>query len=160
VKNIGNADSKASVLKVTATLVPPDPAAAAGGLATCPPFMTPAQCDAALAFAGLGLGLAGESVVNVTKACGNPFPEFLEAVPVLKPGESKTFMRDTGPSHVTLALSSQAVSPQGTHIKKCPPTLVCAWDVKAVADAANDNSEGNKQNNTATRRAQREVSFK
>jgi hypothetical protein len=32
--------------------------------------------------------------------------------------------------------------------------------VKAVADAANDNAEGNKQNNTATRRAQREVSFK
>ena len=160
VKNIGNADAKASILKVTATLVPPDAASAAAGLATCPSYMTPEQCEAMLGFAGLGLGLGGVSVVNVTKACGNPFPEFLEAVPPLKPGESKTFTRNTGPSHVTLSLSPQAVSPQATHVKKCPSTLVCAWDVKAVADAVNDNDEANEHNNTATRFAQREVSFK
>ena len=45
-------------------------------------------------------------------------------------------------------------------MKSCSPTLVCAWDVKAVADASNDNEERNEQNNTSTRRALREVSFK
>ena len=164
VKNVGNGDSKLSVLKVSATLVPPE-AAAGGGSTSCPPGWTPAQCAAVAAFAsflgGQGGGASPAAVEKMTNACGNPFPEFLEAVPVLKPGESKTFKRDTGAYQVAITgVFAQPASPQITHIKPCSPTLVCAWDVKAVADASNDNDERNEQNNTSTRRALREVSFK
>ena len=49
----------------------------------------------------------------MTKACGNPFPEFLEAVPVLKPGESKTFKRETGPYQVAVTgVFAQPASPR------------------------------------------------
>lgn len=167
VKNAGNADSKLSVLKVTATLVPPE-GSSGGGSGSCPPNMSPQECAALQALAAFLSGLApggsssgGASTEKITKACGNPFPEFLEAVPVLKPGESKTFMRDTGPYQVMISgVIAQPLSPQVTHVKQCPPKLVCAWDVKAVADASNDNDERNEGNNTSTKRALREVTFK
>ena len=44
VKNIGSADSKASVLKVTATFVPPAPSPGGGGGGSCLPFQTPQEC--------------------------------------------------------------------------------------------------------------------
>jgi hypothetical protein len=169
VKNIGNVDSKLSVLKVTATFVPPPGGSGGGsGSGSCPPSMTPADCADLMAFAAGLLGAltsigngGGPSSDSMKKACGNPFPEFLEAVPVLKPGESKTFMRDTGGYQVSISgFVAQPLSPQATHVKQCSPTLVCAWDVKAVADASNDNDERNEANNTSTRRALREVSFK
>jgi hypothetical protein len=166
VKNVGNTDSKLSVLKVTATLVEPEVSSPPSGSGSCPPWMTPAQCDALLGFAsflgGQGGGASASQVEKMRAACGNPFPEFLEAVPVLKPGESKTFTRNVGPHQVQISipgLFSQAAGPQVTRVKKCSPTLICAWSVKAVADASNDNDERNEANNTATKQALREVSF-
>lgn len=163
VKNIGTADSKLSVLKVTATFVPPD-GPLTGGSATpmsasaCPPPMTPAECAAA--GATLGSFLAGSGSSDPKAACGSPFKEVIEAVPVLKPGESKTIARDTGPSVIVLGtFAKTSGSPQGTHVKKCAPTLVCAFDVVAVADASNDNEELKETNNTTTRRAFRSVKF-
>lgn len=158
VKNVGNADSKLSVLKVAATLVPPETPPPSGSV-DCTVLWTPEQCAAVKAILA---GLTGPSAEKITKACGNPFPEFLEAVPVLKPGESKTFMRNAGGYQVAITgvLSQTMAAPQATHVKQCSPTLVCAWDVKAVADASNDNDERNEGNNTAARRALREVSFK
>lgn len=163
VKNIGSADSKVSVLRVTATFVPPA-TSPVGGSAGCPSFMTQEECDTASGIAGTVLGLAGpsNSADQMRKACGNPFREVIEAVPVLKPGESKTFTRDVGPQRVTISVGSMAqpASTQVTHVKGCLPTLVCVWDVKAVADASNDNDESHEDNNVATRRASREVGFK
>ena len=163
VKNIGNGNSKAAVLRVTANLAPPSPPLG-GGPGGCPSYMTPEECAfvKALLDGFLSTGNpSGPSIEAIKNACGNPFKEFLEAVPVLLPGQSKTYMRDNGPHQVTLTgMISQAVSTGGTHVKACPPTLVCAWDVTAVVDAANDNDETNKANNTATKRSVREVSFK
>ena len=83
------------------------------------------------------------------------------AIPPLKPGDSKTFMKDKGPYQVNLTgFTTPVTSPQSTHLKQCPLILVCAWDVKAVADAQNDNDERSKANNTATKRALREVAYK
>jgi hypothetical protein len=157
VKNIGSADSRLSVLKVSAAFVPPDgPLAGVPGAASCDPPMTQAQCDVAAAFAGL----FGAASPDPKVACGEPFKEIVEAVPVLKPGESKTFARDTGPAFLLVrGLMRPAGSTQGTHLKKCPPTLTCAFDVVARADASNDNEELNKANNTATLRVFRDVKY-
>ena len=79
---------------------------------------------------------------------------------VFKPGESRTFTRDTGPTSILMrGFARTAGSTQGTHVKKCTPTLVCAFDIVAKADASNDNDELNKANNTATRRAFRDVKY-
>ena len=160
VKNVGTVDSKLSVLKVTATLaLPAGSPGGGGGSGNCPAGWSPGQCDA---IGSLLSGLSGAVTIEKMKTvCGNPFADVLEAVPVLKPGESKSFARDTGPYSISLAgFLRQPVSTQATHVKPCSPTLVCAWDVKAVADASNDNDERNESNNTATKRALREVSFK
>jgi hypothetical protein len=166
VRNIGNVDSKLSVLKVTATLVPlvlPS----GNGTGWCPPFFSPEDCANMLAFAEANMPIPQPGSPNglsndaVKKACGNPFKDVLEAVPVLKPGESKTFKRDVGPYQVALTgLVQQTTSVGSTHLKRCSPTLVCAWDVTAVADASNDNDEKSRANNTATKRSVREVTFK
>ena len=159
VKNVGSVDSKLSVLKVTAILaLPAGSPGGGGGSGNCPAAWSQAQRDA---FSSLFGGLTGAVTVEKMKtACGVPFPEIVEAVPVLKPGESKSFARDTGPFRILLSGLQQPGSTQATHVKPCSPTLVCAWDVKALADASNDNDERSESNNTATKRALREVSFK
>lgn len=160
VKNVGAADSKLSVLKVSAVFVPPDGSLSGGGSgpATCDPPLPPGQCEALSSFLSFLTGGAGTT--DPKAACGEPFKEIIEAVPVLKPGESKTFTRDTGASSILMGgFRKTAGSPQATHVKKCTPTLVCAFDIVAKADASNDNDELNRANNTATRRAFREVRY-
>lgn len=159
VKNVGTVDSKLSVLKVSAVFVPPDGSLSGGGSggASCDPPLPPGQCEALSNFIS---GLLGTTTPDPKVACGEPFKEIIEAVPVLKPGESKTFTRDTGPSSILMGGFRKTVgSEQGTHVKKCTPTLVCAFDIVAKADASNDNEELNKANNTTTRRAFRDVKY-
>ncbi len=164
VKNVGSADSKLSVLKVSAVFVPPDGPLVGGKSygGNCPPPMKQSECDAALAlgaFLGIGGG-SGASSSDPRAACGEPFKEIVEAVPVLKPGESKTFTRETGPSSILIGgVLKQGGSTQTTHVKQCSPIIVCAFDIVAKADASNDNDELNRANNTATRRAYREIRF-
>ncbi|MBK9062373.1 MAG: hypothetical protein IPL89_04135 [Acidobacteria bacterium] len=161
VKNIGTADSKLSVLKVSAVFVPPDGSLTGGSSWTpsCSPPMTPEGC-AAIAGIFSGLTGGGGASSDPKAACGEPFKEIVEAVPVLKPGESKAFSRDMGPSSILIGgFLKPSGSTQATHVKKCAPTLVCAFDVVAKADASNDNEELNRANNTTTRRAFREVKF-
>jgi hypothetical protein len=155
VKNVGTADSKLSVLKVSAVFIPPDAPLTAGGGASgdCPPNLQLA-CELAASLTGAAGGSGDPKV-----ACGEPFKEVVEAVPVLKPGESKTFTRPAV-SHLVIGGVFKTSGPsQGTYVKKCAPTLVCAFDVVAKADASNDNEELNKANNTATRRAFRDIKF-
>lgn len=156
VRNVGSADSKLSVLKVAATFIPLD--LGGGSAGGCAPELTQEQCAALATLATIG-SLGSGIPADTKTACGEPFKEFLEAIPVLRPGESKTFTRSAGPSRITLNFSKILGSPQATHVKKCPPTLVCAWDIVAKADASGDNQELNEANNTATRRAYREIAF-
>lgn len=159
VKNVGSADSKLSVLKVSAVFVPPEGSLSGGGSggASCDPPMPPPQCEALSSFLS---AITGIGAPDPKVACGEPFKEIIEAVPVLKPGESKTFTRDTGPASILLkGFARTAGSPQGTHLKKCTPTLVCAFDVVAKADASSDNEELRENNNTTTKRAFRDVKY-
>ena len=90
--------------------------------------------------------------------CGEPFKEIVEIVPVLRPGESKTITRDTGHSSLLMkSVFKTSGSAQVTHLSGCVVTLYCAFDIVAKADASNANEELSKANNTATRRAFREV---
>ena len=163
VKNVGTVDSKLSVLKVSAVFVPADGPLVGGASygSNCPPPMKQSECDAAIALGTfLGIGGGGTSSKDPKAACGEPFKDIVEAVPVLKPGESKTFTRDTGPSSILIGgVLKQGGSAQATHVKLCSPTIVCAFDIVAKADASNDNDELNRANNTATRRAYREIRF-
>ena len=132
VKNIGTADSKPSILKVSAVFVPADVNFNDGSFGSFDP----------------------------KKVCGEPFGEVVEIVPALKPGDSHTIAREVGPSSLLVkSVFKKASSTQVTHLSDCVPALVCAFDVVAKADASNDNEELNEANNTATRRAFREIRF-
>jgi hypothetical protein len=162
VKNVGTADSKPAIMKVSAAFVPPDGSltGGGGGSASCPPGWTQSDCDAAGALGSFLSGLAAGFTSDPKAACGTPFKDFEKPVPVLKPGESKAFTQDTGPGTVLISgVLKSAGSTQATHVKKCAPTLVCAFDVVAKVDTTNENEELNKANNTATRRSFREVKF-
>jgi hypothetical protein len=152
VKNQGNKEAGLSVLKVKASLVPLDP----DPPSDCPPSLPRAMCDALSGFrVPSGALLPPE---RLRALCGEPFGEIVEAVPALKPGESKTFTRDTSKfANVSLRLFPTLGSPRGTYIRKGVTTLVCAFDIVAEADASKDVNEIQEANNRTTSRVYREI---
>jgi hypothetical protein len=148
VKNQGNADAGASLLKVTATLLPLEGLPTAG----CPAILS-SFCE--LQSQAMAASFTPERLRSL---CGDPFADILDAIGPLKAGESKTVSRDTSRfGHLSLKLGSALGAQPGTHIKVGVTTLVCAFDVVAQADASNQVGELREDNNTAKLRVFREI---
>lgn len=148
VRNAGNADAGVSVLRVTATLLPLDRVPGE----PCPPIFA-SICEARAQAAA-----AWYTAERLQTMCGDPFADVLEAIPALKAGESKAVARDTSRFANLAVRLKGALGPQpGTHIVQGVTTLVCAFDVVALADASNQVHEIREDNNTSSRRVFREI---
>lgn len=149
VKNVGTAEAGISVLRVTATLLPfegePPGPSCSGPFSMLCAFRR--QADTVYFRPD-----------QLRAACGEPFPEFLEAVPALRAGEVRSFSRDmTRFGNLTMRLNATLGPQPGSHVKHGVTTLVCAFDVTSSADTSNQVSEIREDNNVKTLRVYREI---
>ncbi|HPC82445.1 MAG TPA: hypothetical protein PLR87_03650 [Thermoanaerobaculaceae bacterium] len=155
VTNEGADSTAATLLKVTATFVPREPANC-GSLPTNTGNMVKDFVNSLNNFFE-----CGNEAAWYEETCGQAFPEIVEPIAPLRNGESKSVSRPSKAAslakNVGLIKPKPASQQRGTHIKEVGVVLVCAWDVTATADAGSDVQEASEGNNAVTRRVYREV---
>ena len=138
--NVGGA-STPSKLGVSVTLLP------------TPPSSSTCSGDSFACSLGTQL-LQSIQHTKLVEICGTPLESFVAEIPALDPGKSHTVTKSS-PSLPSLI--ANLGTPQTKHSYYKQLTLICVFEIRAVADATNAVTESNEQDNEFFHYLEREV---
>ncbi|MGH7563599.1 MAG: hypothetical protein ACREK5_04155 [Gemmatimonadota bacterium] len=100
--------------------------------------------------------LSGIAYLQLVNVCPAPMKSFTAEITALDPGQSQKVSHSSGPvSRRTVHMGSKQL--KNSYIKEV--TLVCVFEIKAVADATKEASESNEQNNESYHYVEREIAW-